>query len=529
MTRLLRTILILTSLLSATQVYADSDDGGLFETYSDDGLFCIAGFTAGSGYANLTIPAEVSIKGISHLVTCIGGNAFRDNELITVSIPDSVTSIKANAFRNNQLISVTIGDSVTSIGDYAFAENQLTSVTIPDSVTTIEDGAFVRNLLTSVTIPGSVTRIGWDAFGDNGLTSITIPNSVKTIGAGAFSGNQLSSVTIPDSVTSIGGGAFWDNELISVSLPDSVTTIEPDAFGWNLLTYINIPNSVTSIGEGAFTFNRLSSVTIPSNVVNIGAQAFSNNQLTSITIPRSVTVIGDFAFSHNPLYSALFKANYLDSFSESMFDGGTRPLRSIAACDDTSGWEGKSFSNGWRDFSVKVIDCSSTLLVVPDIPQQSLSKIVRTDGTATDSTISIGASSDDGETSEISFNAADDLTITAKVYPDSNDVGKEGELYVVMRRTVDGKKIFFALNEDGVWEGWNASLKTLPAAKYIESLEKVEDVLVYAGTITSGELLFYVGYSRFTAGDKPVITTHLRPYKITVSQYCGQALCAVGY
>jgi len=152
------------------------------------------------------------------------------------------------------------------------------------------------------------------------------------------------------------------------------------------------------------------------------------------------------------------------------------------------------------------------------IPQQSLSKIIRTDGTKTDSTISIGASSDGGETTNTNFTVDDEVTLTAKVYPDSDDVGEEGELYVVMRSTIDGKKTFSALNEDGNWEPWNASLKILPAAKYIESLEEVEDVLVYSGTITAGDRLFYVGYSLFTEDGKPVITTSLSPYKITVSE-----------
>ena len=155
---------------------------------------------------------------------------------------------------------------------------------------------------------------------------------------------------------------------------------------------------------------------------------------------------------------------------------------------------------------------------ITDIPQQSLSKITRTDGTATDSTISIGASSDGGETTDTTFTVDDEVTLTAKVYPDSDDVGKEGELYVVMRSTIDGKKTFTALNQDGNWEAWNASLKSLPAANYIESLEEVEDVLVYSGAITAGDRLFYVGYSLFTEDGKPVITTSLSPFKITVSE-----------
>ena len=155
---------------------------------------------------------------------------------------------------------------------------------------------------------------------------------------------------------------------------------------------------------------------------------------------------------------------------------------------------------------------------ITDIPQQSLSKITRTDGTATDSTISIGASSDGGETTDTTFTVDDEVTLTAKVYPDSDDVGKEGELYVVMRSTIDGKKTFTALNQDGNWEAWNASLKSLPAANYIESLEEVEDVLVYSGAITAGDRLFYVGYSLFTEDGKPVITTSLSPFKSTVSE-----------
>jgi hypothetical protein len=163
-------------------------------------------------------------------------------------------------------------------------------------------------------------------------------------------------------------------------------------------------------------------------------------------------------------------------------------------------------------------ESETDLSVIPDIPQQTLSKITRTDGAATDSTISIGASSDGGESTHTKFTVDDEVTITAKVYPDSDDIGEEGELYVVTRSAIDGKKTFFALNEDGVWEGWNASLKTLPAVKHIESLKEVEDVLIYSGTITAGDRLFYVGYSLFTEDGKPVITTSLSPYKITVSE-----------
>ena len=65
----------------------------------------------------------------------------------------------------NLIIPGTInGEIVISIGGGAFENNDLTSVTIPNSVTQIGRFAFQDNQLTEVTIPNSVTEIGWEAF-----------------------------------------------------------------------------------------------------------------------------------------------------------------------------------------------------------------------------------------------------------------------------------------------------------------------------------------------------------------------------
>ncbi len=184
---------------------------------------------------------------------------------------------------------------------------------------------------------------------------------------------------------------------------------------------------------------------------------------------------------------------------------GTVYYYRVRACNDEC--------SEWSSFDTGFVRAAS---LVPSIPQQSLSKIFRTDGKKTNSTISIGSSSDQGATYNTFFNISDEVVLTAKIYPDSNDVGEEGELYVVIRTLENGKKVFKALNEDGVWEVWNASLKSLPAAKYVASLESVEEIEIYSGTMTAGQRRIYVGYSLFTDG-KPVITTSLSPLKIDVS------------
>ena len=85
---------------------------------------------------------------------------------------------------------VEIPNGVTSIGGYAFQNNNLTSVTIPNSVTTIEYGVFSNNKLTSVTIPDSVKRIGEGAFEHNLIENLVLPSSITSIGAAAFNDNE---------------------------------------------------------------------------------------------------------------------------------------------------------------------------------------------------------------------------------------------------------------------------------------------------------------------------------------------------
>ena len=177
-----------------------------------------------------------------------------------------VTVIGDNAFREKNLMAVTIPHGVTTIGNRAFQINQLNSVTIPDSVTSIGKSAFQINQLNSATIPNSVTAIGERAFSGNYLTSVAIPDGVVDIAEGTFGWNLLASVIIPKGVTSIGKGAFWRNRLTSVTIPNSVTVIGDSAFQENELTSITIPDSVTVIGDSAFLVNELTSITIGANV-----------------------------------------------------------------------------------------------------------------------------------------------------------------------------------------------------------------------------------------------------------------------
>ena len=235
------------------------------------------------------IPSTVTRGGVRYTVISIGGEAFLDWGLTSITIPSSVKSIGDCAFEFcSRLTSINIPSSVKSIGKAAFGRcYSLTSITIPNSVTSIGEGAF--------SLCGSLTQI--QVAPDNSVydsrdnCNAIIETSSNTLISGC------ETTIIPNSVTSIGNLAFtgcWS--LISINIPSSVTSIGVSVFwGCSSLTSINIPSNVKSIGESAFWgCSSLRSITIPSSVTSIGKSAFYDcSSLTSITLPKHITNIDE--------------------------------------------------------------------------------------------------------------------------------------------------------------------------------------------------------------------------------------------
>ena len=200
-------------------------------------LFVTFIFSCSHSLANTEFTYEV-IDGGLEITGCIETCPY--DLVIPNSIGEyNVVRIGKQAFSNNQLTSVSIPDSVISIGDIAFSGNQLTSVTIPDSVTSIGMWAFSDNQLSAIRIPSSVTKIESYAFESNNLhlSSIFLEEGLKSIGDLAFSFQNQDSYEDPYQ-DPYQDPFFFESSTINLAIPDTVTSIGEDAFGLQNMPYV---------------------------------------------------------------------------------------------------------------------------------------------------------------------------------------------------------------------------------------------------------------------------------------------------
>ena len=269
----------------------------------------------------IIIPSTVTYKSKVLTVTEIGGGAFEDCDITSISIPGSVISIGNGAFNDcGELTKVRFEDGTETlslgynyngsyygrVGEGLFYDCPLGSIYLGRDLNYITKNEYgyspfyKMEKLKSLTVSNCVTSIGDYAFyGCSSLTSITIPESVTTIGISAFHGcSSLTSITIPEGVTTIGDYAFSNcKSLTSITIPNSTYSIGSYAFeGCNALEKLNLNSS--HIGDWFKNNTSIKTVILGDCVKKINNYAFTNCiGLTNITMGNSVEFIGIEAFS----------------------------------------------------------------------------------------------------------------------------------------------------------------------------------------------------------------------------------------
>ena len=268
---------------------------------------------------NLTIPAEVTIKGEKVAVKEIAPEAFKGNgEIKKVTIPETVTEVGEGAFSENKNLKEVVienGKDPIDFGENVFEGSNVEEVYQGRNT---EGEPFSGNTeLKNVTIGENVTEISKGEFaGSNGIKEITFKGTTPpAISEGGFDQtvveNKGVKVTTPSVEVEVGNG-----EKITVSVvPDlggkenpkvTVTGGTPDKEG-----NLTIPAEVTVNGEK-----------LP--VTEIAPKSFEGNEeIKKVTIPETVTEVGEGAFSGNKNLTEVEIADGKEpiEFRENVFTG----------------------------------------------------------------------------------------------------------------------------------------------------------------------------------------------------------------
>ena len=252
---------------------------------------------SGGGFVHLDISAS-----------SIPADAFKDNlNIYSVSIGASLTDISNNAFSgctNLAYLSFHPDSTCNTIGQNAFYNNALYDLALPDSLTTIGQNCFQSSTqLTAVCIPNKVTSMGNNAFGGcTKLVSIAVPSS--TYNSNTYfttSGTTLPSTRLvynsSSPYNSIPHFKLSDYSIptgiIQNVIPSGVTYIDHRAYAYypEISIYaINIPQTS---GRFSYVANGVEMPIMPAAYLLNGASVTSN---ATFPVFRSVPDLNVYSF-----------------------------------------------------------------------------------------------------------------------------------------------------------------------------------------------------------------------------------------
>ena len=189
--------------------------------------------------------------------------AFPAGRTGVYKVPKGTEAIGYGAFASTKLESIALPEGVKTIDNCAFYlawtnENNLTSISLPDSLESIGAYAFgttFRNLYFEEDVPY--------------MSELRLGRNIKSIGTEAFSGLRLGRFIVDqsnESFSSPGG-------ILANKAGDTILEV-PGGLG----EVIVVPDGVTTIGEGAFSMYPAGiQVVLPNSVTRISALAFRHH------------------------------------------------------------------------------------------------------------------------------------------------------------------------------------------------------------------------------------------------------------
>ena len=461
----------------------------------------------GSNFSGVSSTVTMSIGTIVYTLTVTDSHGETDTDTVSITLYNNAPV--ANAGSNQSILDdSTPGDeSVTLDASNSSDDNPIVSYAWSGS-----DGSNFSGVSSTVTMSiGTIvyTLTVTDSHGetDTDTVSIALYNNAPVANAGSNQSVTYDGTSASASVNLDGSGSSDENPITSY-----VWTGDDGS------TYTGISPAITTpVGTTVYTLT----VTDSHGVTDTDTMTISlatlpptadagPNQSFQVLYQGSLPVI---ELDASGSTDDMGISSYSWSGSNGEIFSGIKPLLSVPFGASTYVLTVKDAENQPDTDSVSITVVAYT---EGNPPGESVSKTISTDGTATNSTITYGATSD-GETLSTYFSINDEINLFSEIYTDPAYTGQPGEIYVVLVSKENGIIVYTALNEFGIWEVWNTSLKLLPSARYVEALGEVESIVIYSGALDAGEKLIYVGYSLYTPEGVPAIITTLQPYKLNVS------------
>ncbi len=108
----------------------------------------------------------------------------------------------------------------------------------------------------------------------------------------------------------------------------------------------------------------------------------------------------------------------------------------------------------------------------------------------------LGASIDQGVTTKTTFSTGDSVIIAGSVQPQSADIGKAANIYIVVRTTIAGVDRWTYLDgTSGLYVDWSTvAVSALKPAFSVSSLQASEAFQIYNGKLAAAQHRIYIGY-----------------------------------
>ena len=267
-------------------------------------------------------------------ITYVGGHAFQDSALTTVSVPETVTYIGQYAFAYcDDLAYASIpyaGNSAAQASSVANifgndTESKTDMELVITDATAITSGAFrgcsyLESITISAATPGLFTIYGSDGATVDQVFELAADDIVFSVSSSMFEDcSALTRVSLPTMTGNIGSRAFYN----CLSLSSVRLTLEPETslvtglaeplqigsyafYGCEALETLSVTGleNAASIGEHAFENCAL----LPDDILaefesveTIGAYAFAGCEaFTEVVMPESVTTAGNYIFYNCP-------------------------------------------------------------------------------------------------------------------------------------------------------------------------------------------------------------------------------------